>query len=66
MKNGAKLDETGFICLSKKKRNCVTSNFIGCSAYYGHLQILKDLSDKINKSNLEFQAGESPDKNSLK
>jgi hypothetical protein len=35
LQNGGSLAECGCICLSKKKKNMVISNIIGCVAYYG-------------------------------
>jgi hypothetical protein len=54
IKYGSKLDEVGFICHSKKKKNSVSSNFVGCAAYHGNLQLLKSFTDKIDKKAIEF------------
>ena len=45
---GAKADikTTGFVCLSKKYQNNVSSNVIGCAAYHGHPKLLKYLISK--------------------
>jgi hypothetical protein len=37
IQNGANLEDVGFICHSKKKKNSVSSNFVGCAAYHGNL-----------------------------
>lgn len=54
IKHGSKLDEVGFICHSKKKKNSVSSNFVGCAAYHGNLELLKSFQQKFDNKALEF------------
>jgi hypothetical protein len=45
---GAGIKETGFICLSKKRKNQVISNIIGAAAYFGSTEVLKNLLSMLN------------------
>ena len=54
IQNGAKLDEVGFICHSRKKKNSVSSNIVGCAAYHGNLKLLENLSAKIDSKLIDF------------
>lgn len=42
-KRGANIHDTGYIGLSKKRKNQVMSNVIGAAAYNGSVEILKAL-----------------------
>ena len=54
-KHGGNQHEYGCICLSKKKKNIVNSNVIGCAAYHGKTAILKHLLDKMPGVAKEFE-----------
>ena len=54
IQNGAKLDEVGFICHSRKKKYSVSSNIVGCAAYHGNLKLLENLSAKIDSKLIDF------------
>jgi hypothetical protein len=41
--------------LSKKKKNVVASNLIGCVAYYGKTALLKKFIDKMGKDQMEIE-----------
>jgi hypothetical protein len=46
---GCKLNDVGFVCLSKKKRNFVVSNVVGAACFYGSHEIVrKQLESKLN------------------
>ena len=60
-KTGRKIDEEGVVCLSRKRRQLVTSNVLGATAYYGLTPVLQAfLKDKL--VTIEHPATESPDK----
>ena len=42
--------EAGHICLSRRRKNSVVSNVIGCAAYHGHPKLLKFLLTKLSSS----------------
>jgi len=54
--------ESGCICLSKKKKNVVISNVIGCAAYAGKLAMLKHLLDSVPGAAREYEAMEHQDR----
>ena len=55
------MNETGHICLSKKKKNSVISNVIGAAAYYGSVTILKKLMSQLSVVSINFLAQEKHD-----
>jgi ankyrin repeat protein len=61
VKNGGSLTELGAICLSKKRKNVVISNLVGCAAYHGKKVILKVLANRLGKNFLNFEAIEQND-----
>lgn len=65
LQSGRQLTEVGHICLSRRRRNSVVSNLIGCAAYYGSSQVLKfalaRLTPKIQVDQVNFTALESQD-----
>ena len=61
--SGCKLTENGYICLSKKRKNHVTSNVLGAASYHGNDQVLKYLMSALNVLNINFTAIEKTDIN---
>ena len=61
VKHGGSLDEVGFICFSKKKKNMVISNIVGCAAYYGKQTIVEKVLSKLGPQFAEAEAMEQPD-----
>jgi len=58
---GASITDVGFITLSKKKKNMVLSNAIGCAAYHGKTKMLKEVVQKLGKQYVDVEAIEEPD-----
>jgi hypothetical protein len=56
LQNGGSLTDCGCICLSKKKKNMVISNLIGCAAYFGKTALLKRFIEKLGKDNIELES----------
>lgn len=52
---------TGYICLSKKKRNQVLSNVIGAAAYHNSPKILEFLMQRKSVFNINERATEKAD-----
>ena len=50
--------DSGCIFLSKKMRNEVVSNAIGCAAYHGNAKMLMHLLENMDPSAREFRARE--------
>jgi hypothetical protein len=48
--NGGSLADTGFICFSKKRKNLVTSNVLGCAAWGGKSLLLKKVIGTLKKT----------------
>ena len=65
-KNGGSLADGGFITLSKKRKNLVISNAVGCAAYHGKTKMLEHVISKLGKNSLDLEAIEEPDKKALK
>lgn len=59
---GADLAETGFICLSKKRKNHVVANIIGAAAYAGKRKLVEKMVQRAGKELLEVPARETHDK----
>jgi hypothetical protein len=64
IRSGGTPMETGCICLSKKKKNVVISNAIGCAAFWGKHQLLKQLLSEFPQDCRELEALEHQDKDS--
>jgi len=62
LKHGGSLSDTGFICLSKKRKNMVISNVVGAAAYFGKTKLLSYLIKKVAKDYFDVEAIEQPDK----
>jgi len=62
MSHGGSLTDSGFIGLSKKRKNLVISNVIGCAAWHGSSDLLDDLVGRLGKDNIDIEAMEQPDK----
>jgi hypothetical protein len=58
--NGGSLADTGFICFSKKRKNLVNSNVLGCAAWAGKNLLLKKVIGSL-RSTLETAVIEQPD-----
>ena len=56
LQHGGSLIECGSICLSKKKKNVVASNLIGCAAYYGKTALLKSFIEKLGKDQIDIES----------
>jgi len=63
---GGAITDAGFICLSKKKKNHVSSNVIGAAAYAGKRKLLDYVLKRVKKDYLEVKAQETHDKDSGK
>lgn len=61
--SGGSLAEVGFICLSKKRKNHVTSNVLGCAAWGGKNLLLKKVIATLKKT-IEYEAIEQVDSKS--
>lgn len=66
LKRGGSLLDSGFITLSKKKKNHVVSNVVGCAAYHGKKKMLQEVLTRLGKDYLEVEALEEPDKHGPK
>ena len=53
---GGSITDYGFICLSKKKKNHVSSNIIGAAAFAGNRELLIFVLKRVGKNHLEFPA----------
>ena len=60
--NGGSLGDCGIIGLTKKRKNQVVSNVIGCAAYHGQNKVLKYAANRLGKDYLDLLAIEQPDK----
>jgi len=49
------------IGLSKKNKNQINSNIVGCACYHGNFDMLKQLSKSLGKDSLNIRATEFPD-----
>ena len=63
---GGKLEESGHMCLSKRRQNSVVSNIIGTAAYYGNFEILEYVLGKIRDDFVDTMAIETSDKDNSK
>lgn len=61
LEHGGAIADRGFITLSKKKKNQVVSNVIGCAAFHGRKKLLEHVLRRVDKSYLEFKAVETQD-----
>lgn len=52
--------DVGFICFSKKRKNLVISNVLGCTAWGGKHQLMKKIIGNL-KNTIEMQSIEQPD-----
>ena len=59
LKHGGQLSDSGFICLSKKRKNMVISNVIGAAAFYGKTKLLKQYIPQVAKDYLDMEAIET-------
>ena len=62
LKNGSSINETGFVAISKKRKNLVSSNAIGAAAMGGKKEVLVYLLSKMSKSATEYEATEDLDR----
>ena len=62
MQNKASLTETGFIGLTKKKKNLINSNAVGAAAFSGKKKMLEFLLSRMSGKSLEFEASEEQDR----
>ena len=60
-RHGGNPHENGCICLSKKKKNVVISNSIGCAAFYGKTNMLRYLLDNVAGPAKNYEAMEHQD-----
>ena len=60
---GGSIADCGFITLSKKRKNHVISNVVGCAAWFGRKKMLEFVLKRLDKSYLELQAKETADVN---
>jgi len=60
--NAGSIADSGFICLSKKRKNHVVSNVVGAAAYAGKRKLLEYVLKRVGKSYLEVPAQETHDK----
>ena len=51
---GGSIADNGFITLSKKRKNHVISNVVGCAAWFGRKEMLEFILRRLDKSYLEF------------
>ena len=61
LKSGCQLGEVGAICISKKKKNVVVSNIIGCAAYYGKKKMLEMGISRLGQQYIDVEAIEHAD-----
>lgn len=64
--NGGSIGDCGIIGLTKKRKNQIVSNVIGCAAYYGQNKLLKFAANRLGKDYLDLAAIEQVDKISSK
>lgn len=56
MENGGSLGDCGIIGLTKKRKNQIVSNVIGCAAYHGKNKVLKFAANRLGKDYLDLPA----------
>jgi hypothetical protein len=61
LKSGCSLSDAGAICLSKRKKNIVISNVIGCAAFYGKKRMLETCISRLGRQYIELEAQELVD-----
>lgn len=59
--NGGAIADCGFVTLSKKRKNQVISNVVGCAAWFGRKKMLEYCLKRLDKSYLEQRAKEVAD-----
>lgn len=59
---GGQINQTGFITLSQRKKNLVSSNVLGAAAYFGKTKMLNHLLIKLGKTYLEKETTEEQDR----
>mmetsp|Transcript_9715 Transcript_9715/g.16354 ORF Transcript_9715/g.16354 Transcript_9715/m.16354 type:complete len:207 (+) Transcript_9715:8-628(+) len=62
MNHGCSILDSGAIGLSKKRKNVVISNVIGCAAFYGRKSVLEFLVKRLDSKYLDLEALEQFDK----
>jgi len=62
LENGGSLGDCGIVGLTKKRKNQIVSNVIGCAAYYGHSKLIKFAANRLGKDYLDLPAIEQADK----
>jgi len=63
---GGSLSDVGFVTLTKKRRNVLVSNAVGCAAYHGRTKLLEYLLAKLGRNYLEVPAVEEADRYAAK
>ncbi len=66
LKEFTDMTTSGFICLSKKKKNQVKSNIFGAAAYHGNIDLLKFIQNKSKVLDINYKAWEVSDKHATK
>ena len=66
LRAGGGIQEKGFICFSKKKKNLVISNVIGAAAHAGKTKLLEHLLQKLSSQAANFEASEEQDRTTAK
>ena len=61
LKSGCSISDGGPICISKKKKNVVVSNVIGCAAYHGKRKMLEMCISRLGQQYIDIEAIEHID-----
>ena len=56
LQKGLQINEDGFVCFSRKRKNQVISNVIGAAAYHGHSKLVKQLMKSTHILNMDLGA----------
>jgi len=66
LQHGGSISDFGFACLSKKRKNMVITNALGCAAYHGHIKMVEEVMRLIGPNTIDLEAMEEQDKHGSK